>query len=178
MSKYLKQLITDHFRDRLAGLDEALLVNLDGVDAVSNNRLRRELLAKNIHVMVIKNSLVRRAAEGSPLAEMFDSLEGPAAVAWGGEDIISLAKEVQRLAGQKEYEPFAAKGGIMDGNLLTADGVKEISKLPSRDELLSMISGQIIGLASQLSGQISSLAGQLASQIDQLAEKEEDAGDA
>ena len=65
--------------------------------------------------MVVKNSLARRATEGTPLAPAFEGVEGTLAIVWGADDIVSLAKEVVRLAEDKEFEGFAARGGVMDG---------------------------------------------------------------
>ena len=70
---------------------------------------------------MVKNSLARRATEGTPLAPAFEGVEGTLAVVWGGEDIVSLAKEVISIAEDKEFEPFAPKGGVMDGQTLAAD---------------------------------------------------------
>ena len=75
MSKYVKNLIAEHLRDRLQNVHDALLVNMVGLDANTNTRLRAELRGKNIHVMVVKNSLAARATEGTPLAPLFDGLE-------------------------------------------------------------------------------------------------------
>ncbi len=115
MSKYVKNLVAEHLRQRLQNVHDALLVNMIGLDANTNTRLRAELRSKNIHVVVVKNSLAARATEGTPLAPLFAGLAGTAAVCWGGEDIVSLAKEITKLARDDKYAPFAARGGVMDG---------------------------------------------------------------
>ena len=68
---------------------------------------------------MVKNSLARRATEGTPLAPAFEGAEGSPAVVWGGEDIVSLAKEVTRLPKEKEFAKFEARGGVMDGAKLS-----------------------------------------------------------
>ena len=173
MSKYVKNLITDHFRERLEGVNDALLVNVIGLDANANNRLRTELQTKDINLMVVKNSLAARATEGAPLSAMFDGLTGTAAVCWGCEDIVSLAKEVTRLAKDQQYDPFGARAGMMDGQRLSAEQVTEVSGWPSRTEQLSILLGQILGPGANLASQLTGPAGALASQIQQLAEEEE-----
>ena len=111
--------------------------------------------------MVVKNSLAARAMEGTPLAPMFEGLTGTSAVCWGGEDIVSLAKEVSGLAKDKQYEAFETRGGVMEGENLSAQQVAEVSKWPTREEQLSLLTGQILGpgarLASQLTGPGSAL---------------------
>ena len=175
MSKYVKNLVADHVRECLDGVDDALLVNVIGMDANANNRLRGALEEKNINLMVVKNSLAVRATAGTPLAPMFDGLTGTAAVCWGGEDIVSLAKEVAALAREDEYAPFAPRGGLMDGDRLDAQQVIEISKWPNREEQLSILVGQILSPGANLVSQLTSPASALASQVAQKAEGAEEA---
>ena len=99
-------------------------------------------------------------------------MEGTLAVIWGGEDFISLVKEVSRLDKSREFEKFQARGGVMDGEHLTADRVREISKWPNRQEQLSILSGQILSPGAQLVSQIVGPGGALASQIEKKAEEE------
>src|SRR5215469_11358657 len=106
MSKFVKNLISDDLRRRLEGVENALLVSVAGLDAIKNSRLRKTLRDKNINLLVVKNSLARRATEGTPLAAAFEQAEGSLAMVWGGEDIVSLAKIITGLAGEKQYEPF------------------------------------------------------------------------
>ena len=173
MSKYVKNLVANHLRERLDNVSDALLVDMIGLTANKNNPLRALLRDKNIHVMVVKNSLAARAAEGSPLSALFTGLEGTAAVCWGAEDIVSLAKEVSKLAKDDEYAPFKARGGIMDGERIDAAQGDQVSKWPSRQEQLSILLGQILSPGATLVGQLSSVGGALASQIKQKGEEEE-----
>lgn len=173
MSKYVKNLITDHLRKRLAGVDDALLVNVIGLTANNSARLRAELRKKNIQLMVVKNSLARRAVEGTRLAPLFEKAEGSAAICWGAEDIVSLAKEIVRLAGDPTFAPFTAKAGVMDGQRISEAEIVEVSKWPSRAEQLSKLVGQILSPAAVLAGQLTSVGGALVSQIKQKAEGSE-----
>ncbi len=177
MSKYVKNLITEHLRERFKDVDDALLVNMVGLDANADNRLRAELGRKNIQVMVVKNSLARRATEGTPLAVMFEGLTGTSAVCWGAEDLISLAKEVTRLAKDEQYEAFQARGGVMGGEKLTSEQVLQVSQWPSREEVLAQIVGLIAGPGAALAGLLGGPGSLLASQIGRLAEKKEGSED-
>ena len=76
MSKYVKNLITENLRQRLKNVNDALLVNMVGLTANANNRLRGELAGKNVNVIVVKNSLAARATTGTPLEPMFQGLTG------------------------------------------------------------------------------------------------------
>jgi large subunit ribosomal protein L10 len=176
MSKFVKNHLTDQVKSDLKGVNDVLVVSLTGLSANTNYELRKRLRSKKIHLRVVKNSLARKATEGTVLAPAFVGLTGPAAVVWGGEDIVSLAKEIIAIGKEKDFKQVAPKGGAMDGSALSADDVKKVSSWPSRSEQLSILSGQISGLASTLSGQIIGAGGALASQIKQISEKEDKAG--
>jgi large subunit ribosomal protein L10 len=172
MSKYVKNLVAEHLRDRLRNIHDALLVNMVGLDANTNTRLRALLRGKNIQVMVVKNSQAARASEGTPLAPLFEGLSGTAAVCWGSEDIVSLAKEITKLVRDDKYKPFEARGGVMDGERLSAAEVEQVSRWPSRTEQLSILLGQILSPGAMLASQLNSVGGALASQIEQRGEEE------
>jgi large subunit ribosomal protein L10 len=165
MSKRVKELITQEFSSRLQDVEAALLVKVVGMDANKTVLLRRQLREKNIQLMVVRNGLARRATEGTPLASALLGMEGSLAFVWGGEDFVSLAKEITRLSDDKAFEGFETRGGVMDGEKLSADRVKEISKWPSRQEQLSILVGQILAPGSQLVAAILGPGSALASQI-------------
>lgn len=175
MSKAVKELVTNDLGKRLAGVQDALLVNVIGLNATATTTLRKDLRRKNIHLLVIKNSLARRATEGTPLAGLVDGHEGTLAVMWGSTDIVALAKEVVGLQKQKELAAFGPRGGILDGEKLSADKIEEISKWPSRAEQLSLLVGQILSPGRNLAAQLIGPAGLLASQIKKKSEEEEGA---
>ena len=167
MSKIVKDLITDELKKRLDGVNDLLLVDVIGMENNQNVLLRKQLREQNVQLMVVKNSLARRATEGTTLSPAFEGIEGTCAVAWGSEDIVSLAKAVTKLSDQEKFEPFAPKGGVMDGKTLSADEVRAVSKWPSRTEQLSILMGQVLGPAATLSGQLVGAGRHLASQIKQ-----------
>jgi large subunit ribosomal protein L10 len=173
MSKYVKNLIAGHLHDRLKNVHDALLVNMIGLNANTNHRLRAELRSKNISVVVVKNSLAARATAGTPLGPLFNGVSGTAAICWGAEDIVSLAKEITRLLGNEQYKAFEARGGVMDGEQLSAAQVKEVSQWPSRREQLSILVGQILSPGANLASQLESAGGALASQIEQIVKEKE-----
>ncbi|MEX0938023.1 MAG: 50S ribosomal protein L10 [Pirellulales bacterium] len=173
MSKYVKDLMTNELRSRLDGVTDALLVNVVGLNANKNTVMRHQLREKNIHLTVVKNSLARRATEGTPLAPAFEGVEGTIAVIWGGEDVVSLAKEVARLAGDKQFEAFEARGGVMEGARLSPEQVAEVSKWPNRAEQLSILAGQILSPGARLSSQLTGAGAKLASQIKKKGESGE-----
>ena len=173
MSKYVKELITDDLRQRLEGVSDLLLVDIIGLENNKNVILRKHLREKDSCLLVVKNSLARRATEGTVLAPAFEGIDGTCAVVWGGEDLVSLAKEITKLADDEAFEPLSAKGGVMDGKPLSAEEVKAVSKWPSRTEQLSLLIGQILSPGATLSAQMLGPGRQLASQIKQKGEGDE-----
>ncbi len=171
MSKFVKNLIADQIKGFLDGVDDCVLVNVIGIDANDTVALRKRLREKDISLKVVKTSLARRATEGTKLAPAFDDAEGSLAICWGAEDFVSLVKEVTELDKDEDYEFFATRGGVMDGEALTPEKVSEISKWPSRSEQLSMLVGQLLGPGSQLASQLKGPGGALASQIKQKSEE-------
>ena len=172
MSKFVKNLVSQEIAQRLEGVDDALLVNVIGLDANKSVVLRKQLREKHIDLLVVKNSMAKRATEGTPLAPAFEGVEGTLAVVWGAQDFISLTKEVIQLHNSAEYDAFQAVGGVMDGEQLSADRVKEMSKWPNRDEQLSILVGQILSPGADLLSQINAPGEALASQIKQKSEED------
>jgi large subunit ribosomal protein L10 len=177
MSKYVKNLLSDDLKQRWQGVESLLLVSVTGIDANNTSALRKRLRDKKIHLMMVKNSMARRAAEGTPLAAAFTSTEGSLAAVWGGEDIVALAKDVIKVAEDKQFAPFAPKGGVMEGVALTSDQVFQVSKWPSRQEQLSILVGQILSPGANLVSQLTSVGGALASQIKQKSEGADEAAE-
>lgn len=174
MSKYVKELVTRDIKRRLDGVEDAVLVSYVGMDANATNELRGELDSKDIHLLVVKNSLARRATDGTGLAPAFEGTTGQVGVCWGSTDFVSLVKELVRLDKDKEkFEKFVADGGVMDGEKLDADGLKAVSKWPSRDEQISLLVGQILAPGANLSGALLGPGRMLNSQLKQKGEGDE-----
>jgi len=178
MSKYVKDLLTDQLKRELDGVQDLLLVNVVGLTANSTSSLRKQLREKNIKMVVVKNSLARRATEGTQLAPAFEGSSGSLAMVFGASDIVALAKEVVRLSKDKQFEKLETRGGVMGGAALRADEVEQVSKWPSREEQLSLLVGQILSPGAKLASQLTSAGGALASQIKQIGEGEDGAGEA
>jgi large subunit ribosomal protein L10 len=156
MSKYVKDLVTRDIRRRLEGVEDAVLVSCVGMDANTTNELRGELVKKDIHMLVVKNSLARRATEGTRLAAAFEGATGQIGVLWGSTDFVSLVKEVVSL-----------------GERLDAEALKAVSKWPSRQEQISLLVGQILAPGANLSAALLGPGRMLNSQIKKIGEEEE-----
>lgn len=175
MSKFVKQLVTEDVKKRLSGVQDALLVNVIGLDTAKTFALRKKLREKDIQLLVIKNSLARRATEGTSLAPAFEGVGGTLAIVWGASDFVQLAKEITEIEKSPEFEKFTTCGGVLDFEKLTPEKVKEVSKWPSRSEQLSILLGQILSPGAKLLSQLSSPGGAIASQIKKKSEETESA---
>ncbi len=170
MSKLVKRLVTRDISGRLDGVQDAVVVNVIGMEANETYNLRKTLREQGIHMLVVKQSLAARATEGSSLRAAFGSLSGSVAVVWGCEDFVSLAKAITKLDKEGKFPKFEIKGGVMDGDALTGEKVKAISKWPNRQEQISLLVGQILSPATNLVAQVVGPGRKVAGQVKKLVE--------
>lgn len=101
------------------------------------NDLRKRLRAEAVEYRVVKNTLLARASEGTGVSAIRDKFKGPVAVAMSYSDPVAPAKILTGFA--KENDRLEIKFGVLDGKILTAEGIKALSSLPSREVLLSQM---------------------------------------
>jgi large subunit ribosomal protein L10 len=153
MSKPVKELIMNQYSARLGDAKEGVLVSIRGVKAIDNNKIRMGLAKKQIKISVMRNSLARKAFEGSALAGFNEMLQGANALAFGGNSVVEVARELVDLL--KKYPAIEFKGAILDGMLFKGKaGVEELSKFPTREEAIAQNITLILSPAKKLAGQI------------------------
>jgi large subunit ribosomal protein L10 len=128
-------------RRRIEGSDALLLTEYRGLTVSEITELRRSLAVGGTSFAVVKNTLMRRAADEAGLAEITGLLEGPSAVAFVEGDPVAAAKSVVDAA--KKFPTLVLKGGFMDGKILSADDAKSLASLDSREVMLSKIAGLV-----------------------------------
>ena len=170
MSRFVKELEMNHLRRRMEGVEDVVFVNVVGMEALESNELRLELRKRGIEMQVVKNSLARKVLADMGYPPVDGILEGPSAIAWGGEGIVELAREISEWA--KKVEKLQVKGACVSGQAVDAQGVDVLSKLPSRVELIGQVVGMLLGAGSAPVAMINNVGAQLASQIEKLAERE------
>jgi len=173
MSKVVKRLIARDISGRLSGVNDAIVANIVGMTGNENYTIRKTLRDQGIGLMVVKRSLAAMATEGSSLRPAFENQTGSLAVIWGCEDFVSLVRTVTKLADSGTFPKLEIKGGVMDGEAMTADQVKKVSKWPSRQEQISMLVGQILSPGATLSGQLVGPARKIAGQVKKMIEDRE-----
>ncbi len=136
-----------------------VLTDYKGLTVAEMSEMRRMLKESSLEYRVVKNTLARIAAEDTPVAVLKDEFVGPVGVAIAYDDPVELAKKV--IDYSKQNEKFAIKCGIIEGKFVDLEGLKNVSKLPSRDVLLAMFAGAVASplrnMASLLQATISRL---------------------
>ena len=141
------------FSELRGKLDATVLVDYRGITVADDTKLRRELREAGVEYAVIKNNILRRAAEEAGLGELTAHMYGTSAFAYSPEDPIAAAKILNKFA-ESHKDKFDIRAGYMDGKVLDEAGVIAVAKLPGKQELLTMLcmalNGNIRGLAVAL----------------------------
>ena len=140
-----------------------LLVDYSGTSVEDDTKLRKDLRGVNGTSTVIKNNIIRRALEANGVKELDESLEGPTAIISSKEDYLSALKIAFKFS--ETHENYKFKGGIVEGEVKTAEELQTLAKLPSREELLSSLAGSLLGIISKFAVAVN--------QVKELKEKEE-----
>jgi len=137
----------------LAGLEAgfresnaALLTEYRGLTVAQLKQLRRSIAA-DAEYAVVKNTLTKIAAKRAGVEGLDDLLEGPSAIAFVKGDAITVAKALKNFA--KEFPLLVIKGGYFDGKVVTADEVKKLADLETREVLLSKVAGVLMATLSK-----------------------------
>ncbi len=138
MSKPVKDMILAEYKRRFRDVQDALLIDIRGVNANDNNTLRLGLAEKDIRITVVKNSLACKAFAGTGLEPLSSALQGPSAIAWGAESVVDVARELVEWA--RKVGELDLKAAVLDGELYEGEaGVKQLSALPTRAEAQARI---------------------------------------
>ncbi len=172
MSKPIKELVTRAYAGTYADLADACVVDVTRLNVNDATRLRANLAGKGIKVQVIKNSLARRAFEGTRLAPIGAALSGPCALVTGGDSIIDVAKQLVEAA--KEFEKLSLKQAIIEGDAELVD-VVALARMKGRRELTADIAGLISAPGRKLAGCLAGPAGRIAGCLKAMADKAEEA---
>ena len=124
-----------------------LLTNYRGINVADDTALRKNLRNVNAEYKIIKNNITRRALAEIGIEGLDEKLEGPTAVIISSEDYLEPSKAIYEFTKNNEY--YLIKGGVVDGEVKTADEIITLAKLPSRETLLSMLAGALLGNISK-----------------------------
>jgi large subunit ribosomal protein L10 len=153
MSKRVKALIEKEIATRFTDVENVAVINPRGIDAIKNNNIRRKLRAQGLRMVVVKNSLAKRASANSKLKGFEKLLEGPSAVIYGEAGISTLARML--LEEKKADEKIELRGIFFDGEVYEGEeGVKRVSTMPTREEAIATVVAALLSPGRKLAGAV------------------------
>ena len=144
---------------QLAGAQTVVLAEYRGIPVEQLTKLRASARDQGVYLRVLKNTLARRAAQGTQFEPLADSMVGPLIYSISADPIAS-AKVLQGFA--KTQDLLVIKAGLYNGKLLDVAGVKALATIPSRDELLSQLLGVMLAPVSAMARVLGAVAAQKA----------------
>ena len=154
MNREEKQQAVTQLSDTLKDVSLVVATDYRGLTVEEITQLRNELRSVSSEYKVVKNTLLKRATEGTPIEPLHPHLTGPTAILVSPEDPVGPVKVLVKYL--KDYSALSIKGGVLEGKALSADETKELSTLPGRQELLSKVLSLCVsphvGLLNTLNG--------------------------
>jgi large subunit ribosomal protein L10 len=167
--KELKTILIENLLEKVNASPFIFVVDYTGLKVDKFTELRKRLKNAGAEVHVYKNRLVKKAAERASLpVELADALKGQSAVVTGAQDVCAAAKIMKTFS--DEFEKPQIKAGVLDGKYLSADGIKALADLPSREVLLAQLLGVLQAPASKLVRLLNEPAAALARVLNAKAE--------
>ena len=140
-AKQAKQVIIDEIKAKLDGAQSAVVIDYMGTTVAQADEMRKKLREANVDYTVYKNTLIKRAIEGTEFAPLAEVLDGPSAIAISKEDATAPARVLKEVI--DEFKKMEFKAGVVEGNYFDQEGIKEIASIPSRDVLIAKFMGSI-----------------------------------
>ena len=158
-------------KSEFAETGNAFVVSFQGLTVEKDQQLRRQLREAQLSYKVVKNTLARRALEGTPLKNISNEFTGPTAVAYSKNDPVSLAKVLTKFA--KENSQFTFKAGIVEGRVISIKDVDALATMPSKEELISKVMFLLNAQAQRLATALAGTARNLAVVVSEVAKQKE-----
>jgi large subunit ribosomal protein L10 len=137
-----KQQLVNEVVERMDNSKSIVVAEYQGLTVEKTQDLRKQLRDAGCEMFVIKNNISRRAAESKGYSKLVEDLTGPNSVVFSYEDQVSAAKVLYEFA--KKNKKLKIKSGIVDGEFYEIEQIKEISQLPNKEGLLTMLAGQLL----------------------------------
>ena len=132
-----KEAIVDQLKDDFNNARAVFLTNLVGISANDAVRIRKEVRDQNGKIAITRNTLMKRAAVGTPYEEMVKEIKGTNALAFAFEDAAGIAKSLNEAG--KDLEQVELKAGILEGKPLSAQELVQLANLPGKDQMLATL---------------------------------------
>ncbi len=131
-----KKAVVSEIQEKMTASQSTVVVEYRGLTVAEVTELRRSLRAEGIEFKVYKNSMSQRAAEAAGFNELTEQLTGPTAIAFS-DDAVASSRVLAKFA--KKHDKLVLKGAIVEGKVVGVDTIKELSSLPNREGMLSML---------------------------------------
>lgn len=131
-----KKGIVNEISEKLKSAGSSVVAEYRGLSVAEVTELRRALRAEDVEMKIYKNTMALRAAEDAGFEELKDILTGPNALVFG-QDETAASRILAKFA--KKHKALVLKGGIVEGKVVGVDTINELSKLPNREGMLSML---------------------------------------
>ena len=154
----LKQPIVQAIAEDIKDAASVVLVDYRGLTVAEDTALRKQLREAGIVYKVCKNTMMKRAFEGTDFAALDEHLEGPSAIAISKDDATAPARILCKFA--KDAKALELKAGVVEGTVYDVAGLTELSKVPSREELLSKLLGSLQSPITNLARVLNQIAEQ------------------
>jgi len=158
-------------RERLNDAAAAILTDFRGLNVREISQLRSKLRDAGAEYKVVKNTLLERAAESLGIPGLEPYLQGPTAVAFSRRDPIAPARILAEYI--RQMKKLEIKAGLVEGRVLTADQIKALADLPSKNQLLAMAFGNMKSPLAGLAGVLVALQRNLVYALDQIQKRKE-----
>ena len=154
MNREGKEQIVSHLSDKLKEASLVVVTDYRGLSVEQITQLRNELRSVSSDYRVAKNTLLKRAAQGTDLEQLHEYFTGPTAIVLSPGDPIAPVKVLVKYL--KDYSELSIKAGVLEGTFLSAEDTQALSTLPGRNELLgkllSLLVSSQVRLLNALSG--------------------------
>ena len=168
-----KKKIVAELQDKLSKSTIAIVTDYKGLDVEAINALRKKLREADVEYQVVKNTLLRRSSEDTDVALLQEHFKGPSAIALSYQDPVGPAKVLADFSDQNEK--LEIKAGVLNGKLLDLNEIKALSKLPSREVLLSQVLSAMNGVPTSLVSALNNVIGNLMNVLNAVKDQKEGA---
>ena len=134
-----KQQVVNELAERIQGSVAGIIVSYEGINVADDTKLRKDLREAGVKYTVVKNTLIKRAAEKAGLNGIEGVLNGTSAIATSEEDYVAAARILQKFA--DGHKTFSVKSGYLDNEVISLEKIQSLAKLPSREVLLANVLG-------------------------------------
>ncbi len=136
-----KQVIIDEIKDKFSKAKSTVVIDYMGITVEQADAMRKSLREADVDYTVYKNTLVKRAIEGTEYEQLAEVLEGPSAFAISYDDVTAPARILNKA--MSDFEKMSFKAAIVEGTFYEPEGIKALAKIPSREELIAKFMGSI-----------------------------------